>query len=683
MRWGGSAIWPRSPREPAGLRRPPATDRHVRSRRTPIRHRLLAFLALALAVAGCGRAENGFLLLEKLPDVASVTIDGNHAFDDGTLKALMTTRAGHWWNPFEEHKFRKGQLDSDVQAILTFYMRHGYLRAHLVDRSVRHDGNKVHITLTFEEGRPVTVAEVVVRGARALNPNDLRKKLALKPDRPMDPFKLEDDRRLILRGLADKGYWEASVEADVQFFGDRALVFYVLTERNPVTVDTLRVTGTERVPERLAYREISVKEGKRLELEQLRKSQARLLQSGYFADAQWDTTGLDTTGNTVNVDFRVRERKLHWVEGGVGVTGQEQVRFTGEWGSRSFVGTGMRFAATSKTEFDFTGRLPTVLSNHRTDVILNQPHLLGTRWEGQPSVYYLFDREHVVLPSVDYDYSQQVLDAGVSARRLIGNLRSQIVLSLENRWVYNNADSVARYSDPQLYRDFYQTRLLTARVDRDTRNDFFYPSNGGYEDLTLESAGGALGGNNAFQKGTVTGIKYVPIAPDHWVLATRLQVGYIHPSSNSRTVAGRPITSRVELVPSEDRYRLGGASTVRGYQLDGLTGVSGPDQPAGGLVELLGNVEVRIPLFWRLSTVTFLDAGNVWQDREELTWSRFVPHENSAEVNPFDVRYGYGLGLRLATPVGPVRLDYARKWNSPLTVQEGKERWYVALGQAF
>jgi outer membrane protein insertion porin family len=646
--------------------------------------RPLAVLALVLlGLAGCGRAENGLLLLEKLPDVASITIKGNHAFDDGTLKGLMTTKAGHWWNPFEEHKFRKGQLESDIQAILTFYMRHGYLRARLVDQSVRHDGDKVHITLTFEEGEPVTVDEVVIRGARALNPNDLRKKLALEPDHPMDPFKLEDDRRLILRTLADKGYWEAAVDADVQFFGNRALVFYVLDEGNPVTVSRITVRGNQQVPTRLAYREISVREGRLLKLEDLVKSQTRLLQSSYFADAQWDTAGLDTTDNTVKVDFRVRERRLHWVESGIGVTSQEQVRFTGEWGSRSFVGTGMRFAVTSRTEFDFTGRLPTVLSNHRTDVILNQPHLLGTQWEGQPSVYYLFDREHVVLPAVDYDYYQQVVDLGVSARRLIGNLRSQIVLSLENRWVYNHADSVARYSDPQLFRDFYQTRLLTGRVERDNRNDFFNPSHGGYQNLTLESAGGALGGNNAFQKGTGSVIKYTPAPVDRWVLAGRFQLGYIHPSSNASTVAGRPITSRVELVPSEDRYRLGGSNTVRGYQLDALTGVSGPDQPAGGLVELLGNVEVRIPLFWRLSTVTFLDAGNVWQDREELKWSRFVPHENSANVNPFDVRYSYGVGLRLSTPVGPIRLDYARKWNSPLTVAEGKERWHVALGQAF
>ncbi len=646
--------------------------------------RPLAVLALALlGIWGCGRAQSGLLLLEKLPDIASITIDGNHVFDDGTLKGLMTLRAGHWWNPFGDHKFRKAQLDTDVQAILTYYMRHGYLRARLVDRELRRDGDEIHITLTFEEGQPVVVDEVVIRGARALNPNDLRKKLAINPDHPMDPFKLENDRRLILRTLADQGYWEASVDANVQFFGNQALVFYVLDEGDPVTVRELTVQGTKEVPKRLAYREISVKEGGRLELDDLVKSQTRLLQSGYFADAQWDTTGLDTTANDIGVDFRVRERRLHWVETGIGVTSQEQVRFTGGWGSRSFVGTGMRFAVTSRTEFDFTGRLPSALGNHRTDVLLNQPHLLGTRWEGQPSVYYLFDREHVVLPALDYDYSQQVVDAGVSARRAIGNLRSQIVLSLENRWVYNNADSAARYSDPQLFRDFYQTRLLTGRVERDTRNDFFNPSRGGYENLTLESAGGALGGNNAFQKGTGSISRYTPAPVDGWVLAGRLQLGYIHPSSNATSVAGRPITSRVELIPSEDRYRLGGSSTVRGYQLDALTGVSGPDQPAGGLVELLGNVEVRMPLFWRLSTVTFFDAGNVWQDREELKWSRFVPHVNSAEVNPFDVRYSYGLGLRVATPVGPIRVDYARKWNSPLTVDEGKGRWHVALGQAF
>ncbi len=644
---------------------------------------LLLLLLPVILVAGCGRAENNLLLLEKLPDVASVDIEGNHVFSDGTLKGLMTTRPAPWWNPFQDHKYRKAQLQSDIQAILTYYMRHGYLRASLVDQEVRHDGDEVHIVLTFHEGEPMTVAEVVIRGAQALNPNDLRKKLAIKAGEPVDPFKLEDDRRLILRTLADQGYWEAKTDADVQFFGNRGIVFYRLTEGRPDTLRKIEITGTHEVDNHLARRELAVKTGRRLRLSRLQKSQLQLMQSGYFADAQWDTTGLDTLDHSIAVRFRVRERRLHWVEGGVGVTSAERVQLTADWGSQNFLGTGMRFALNNRTELDFTGRIPTVFNKHRSDILLNQPHLLGTRWEGQPNLYYLYNREY--LSDINAGYSQNVLGAGYSVRRNFGeDIRNQIVLTLENRWVYNNADSAARYSDPQLFRDFYQTRLLTGRVEHDTRNDFFSPTEGSYQTVVLESAGGALGGNNAFRKATVGVSGFHP--PFLWksaVVAARIQVGYIKPSSGADSVGGRPITSRVELIPSEDRYRLGGASTVRGYVQDELDGAYAPNQPAGGLAEFLGNVELRVPLFWRLSTVGFLDAGNVWQDKERILWNRFVPHADRNEVSPFDVRYSYGVGIRVATPVGPIRIDYARKWNRPPTDLGGKDKWHVAIGQAF
>ena len=89
--------------------------------------RALALLALiGLGLVGCGRAENSLLLLDALPDVGSIEIEGNERFDDGTLKGLMTLRGPSRLNPFRDHKFRRGQLDSDIRAILTYYV--GLLR---------------------------------------------------------------------------------------------------------------------------------------------------------------------------------------------------------------------------------------------------------------------------------------------------------------------------------------------------------------------------------------------------------------------------------------------------------------------------------------------------------------------------------------------------------------------------
>jgi outer membrane protein assembly factor BamA len=81
--------------------------------------------------------------------------------------------------------------------------------------------------------------------------------------------------------------------------------------------------------------------------------------------------------------------------------------------------------------------------------------------------------------------------------------------------------------------------------------------------------------------------------------------------------------------------------------------------------------------------VFFLDAGNVWQDRRFLTLERLVPHQDRTEVTPYDLRYSYGMGIRFNTALGPIRIDYARKWNRPEDYRGGKDAWHVALGHAF
>jgi hypothetical protein len=81
-------------------------------------HRRSALLVAALLAAqGCGRAENSLLLLDQLPEVASISIEGNRAVSDGTLKQLMTLREGTWWNPFQEHKYRHYRSERDPHVL--------------------------------------------------------------------------------------------------------------------------------------------------------------------------------------------------------------------------------------------------------------------------------------------------------------------------------------------------------------------------------------------------------------------------------------------------------------------------------------------------------------------------------------------------------------------------------------
>jgi outer membrane translocation and assembly module TamA len=90
---------------------------------------------------------------------------------------------------------------------------------------------------------------------------------------------------------------------------------------------------------------------------------------------------------------------------------------------------------------------------------------------------------------------------------------------------------------------------------------------------------------------------------------------------------------------------------------------------------LEGSSEVRFPVWGKLGAVGFVDYGNVWA--------------RSWHIDPTDLRYAVGPGLRYATPIGPARFDFGYQLNpiDNLLVngEPQKRRWRVhfSIGQAF
>jgi outer membrane protein assembly factor BamA len=137
-------------------------------------------------------------------------------------------------------------------------------------------------------------------------------------------------------------------------------------------------------------------------------------------------------------------------------------------------------------------------------------------------------------------------------------------------------------------------------------------------------------------------------------------------------------------VPVENRYFLGGANSVRGYEESGL-GPHDGENPTGGEFLLLANVEIRYPLpffaRWNFSGSFFLDSGNVWEDASDVSSDDFNLTSGIYETTEDDYRYGVGFGIRYNTPIGPIRLD----WGFPLKPDRINEKGmvYLSLGQIF
>lgn len=168
---------------------------------------------------------------------------------------------------------------------------------------------------------------------------------------------------------------------------------------------------------------------------------------------------------------------------------------------------------------------------------------------------------------------------------------------------------------------------------------------------------------------------YVPFS-HRTIFAVRTRVGHVFNQKYN------------ELLPI-DRFYLGGANTIRGYDRDYCPPLGRLTNPIsasnvglppaannlwhyvsqGGRTMINCNFEVRFPIYHEFQGAVFLDTGVLIKD--------------SVQEVPNNMLGGAGFGFRYNTPIGPIRFDIAFKLDRKYLDFESPYVWYLTLGQAF
>jgi outer membrane protein insertion porin family len=181
-------------------------------------------------------------------------------------------------------------------------------------------------------------------------------------------------------------------------------------------------------------------------------------------------------------------------------------------------------------------------------------------------------------------------------------------------------------------------------VVRDSRDDPLDPRRGSFLAADVQLSHAALGGHS-FLKGFVQTSAHRGLHSG-LLLAVGLRVG-------------AAATFRGQDLDLPERFFAGGHYTMRGFDTDGVL-------PQGGRGLCVTAAELRQSLTRHLSLAAFVDAGNVFP--------------TLADAN-LRLRTTAGVGLRYKTPVGPIRLDWAR--NLDPRTGESRHRVHITVGHAF
>ena len=165
--------------------------------------------------------------------------------------------------------------------------------------------------------------------------------------------------------------------------------------------------------------------------------------------------------------------------------------------------------------------------------------------------------------------------------------------------------------------NFGVTRSITFGRVYDSRDNIYDPHEGKRIGYSVEWAGGMVGDFD-FTKWTADW-RYYYRAGGESVWAQNLGAGYASGD-----------------MPLSQRFTMGGSDTLRGYEDDQFRGNS----------MLKATLEYRFPIVKKVQGVLFTDNGYAWDKR----------HEDEFDMGL--LKNSYGVGLRINSPLGPVKLDY-------------------------
>ena len=531
-------------------------------------------------------------------------------------------------------RFDPDLFEEDKRVLELHYRRLGYRQARVTGGPVIEDGgNRLAVVFQITKGRQSVVSGIEIRGNSTVTTEALLSRVSLKPGDPRDRLRELAGERSIRELYAARG--RPYSEVRTAYNAETGVLAYEVVEGAPVTIGRVLIQFENANPKTRPYvvrRELLVDDGDPYNGLLLDRSRQRLFRLGFFSRVSIRTPGFDEGEETVDVNVVLRERNAGSVNVRGGFSPSEGVRGTLELLQRNWNGTGRRLGSkvrlgTLGNRYEMTFVEPwTFATPTRTTLRIFRDNLeeqddtltTGALINLSQSIY-----THNRV-SVQYRYQEFALAGGADGEKI------------EDKGIQSTLSAVG------------------AAFLRDTRDDLFAPAKGWYNEVRFEVAGGPAGGKTRFTRVT-TDARYFSRPAGKIVFASQLRLGV-----SSRRADLSPISST-------ERFRLGGSTTVRGYPERSL-GVEDLFGSFRGDLLFQGNAELRIPIKGVFGMAYFVDMGNLWTSYGDII-------DDPPKV-------AVGGGLRVQTPIGPVRIDVGAPLSRLRDLDQNAKLW-VALGNAF
>lgn len=551
--------------------------------------------------------------------IKKIVFKGNKKIKSSDLKKIMLTKQRN----ILYFLTKTGILDedilkNDIQMLAAYYIDHGHLDVKIPEPKIDlKDPKKIQIEIEISEGPQYRIGEIDFKGDVLTTKEDLFRSIKIKRNHIFSTSAIRKDINSLTEIFANQGY--ANVEVAPATSTDEKNLLVHLTfgieKKKQVSFEKIQIVGNMKTRDKVIRRELRVAEEELYSATGLSKSRDRLKRTGFFKEVEV-TTSRGSTDEKTNLEIKVEEAPTGAISFGIGYSSIENVVGSASISDRNLFGLGyhglLKFRLGSETRdlrFSFT-----------------DPYFLGYNFAGGTDLY---------SENREFDtYSYKILGGNLRfGKELTETLRADALYKLEKIKVSDVSLDASRYIKEQEGEKV--TSALSFSLSMDTRNDYYNPTKGARHSISLQNAGGILGGDNYFVKGLVETSWFFPL-PLKTVLNLRGKVGFVEP------YGGREI-------PIYEKLYVGGLHTVRGFEY----GMAGPYDENKEPLGAKKMVSFQSELIFPLSSEIGLKAAIFWDVGKGF--DRF------SDITP--LKTGVGAGIRWFSPFGPIHIDLGFNLN--------------------
>jgi outer membrane protein insertion porin family len=562
--------------------------------------------------------------------IGAINIVGNKAFSEPTLKGLFDQDTGGWLSWYtKSNQYSRTKLNADIESLRSYYLARGYLEFKVDSTQVAIAPNKqdIAITINITEGERFVVSKIVLAGNYLGKEAEFQSLISIKAGEAYNADEVAQTAKAFTDYFGNFGFAFARSEAIPKI--DRATNRVELTllsePSRRVYVRRINVAGNDRTRDEVVRREFRQLEAAWYDGEKIRQSRNRVDRLGYFKEVSLETQEVAGSADQVDLTVTVVEKPTGSISLGAGLSSGEGLGFTFGFKQDNVFGSGSSLGMEVNT------------SKYNRALVFSTTNPYVTE-DGVSRTIDLYQRTSKPYVNID---SYSIDTTGASLRYGIP------ITDSDTLFVGGGVDRTTIVPGtflPQVYQDFSNEFGLTSNAvpltlgwSRDTRDSALVPSSGRVMRATGEWS---VGGELRYARGTLQYQQFYPFSRKvTGAFNTELSMG-----------AGTGSLS----FPVFKNYYSGGLGSVRGFEQGSLT--TGPQRAqvltaTGGTKKITFNSEILSPLPGggndrTLRMYGFVDAGGIFAADEAIQLG--------------DLRSSYGVGISWISPVGPLRLAFAK-----------------------